>query len=64
MELKELQEILDNEKWLESERLGKDACGEFPYCSRCDRSEEYPCAVAYRAFCLRANKRGKGCRKS
>lgn len=50
MELKELQTVLDADKWYESERAGKDACGSFPYCKRCDKSIAYPCASAYKAF--------------
>lgn len=50
MELKELQTVLDADKWYESERVGKDACGTFPYCKRCDKSIAYPCAAAYKAF--------------
>ncbi len=50
MELEELQKVLDADKWYESEREGKDACGSFPYCKRCDKSACYPCASAYKSF--------------
>ncbi len=50
MELKELQEKLDAEKWLASEKAGKDVCGEFDYCAKCDKEAQYPCAAAYTAF--------------
>ncbi len=44
---KERQRQLDKEKWLDSEKHGKDMCGEYPYCSACDKSVEYPCARAF-----------------
>lgn len=40
------QSALDTQKWLKSEELGRDACGEFDYCKYCDKAIEYPCAVA------------------
>ena len=48
MEESELQEILERDKWMESERVGHDVCGEFPYCTRCDKTDVHPCAAAYR----------------
>ncbi len=40
------QEELDVKKWLVSEEKGADACGDFDYCKHCDKTIEYPCAVA------------------
>lgn len=40
------QEELDVKKWLASEKKGSDACGDFDYCAHCDKSAEFPCAVA------------------
>lgn len=40
------QEELDVKKWLISEEKGADACGDFDYCKHCDKSVEFPCAVA------------------
>ncbi len=37
---------LDVKKWLVSEEKGADACGDFDYCKHCDKTIEYPCAVA------------------
>lgn len=48
MELNELQRILDQDKWAESELAGRDVCGEFPYCVCCNKNTPYPCATAYR----------------
>lgn len=50
MELQELQQVLDREKWLESEKKQHDVCGELPYCKKCDKTENYPCAAAYNVF--------------
>lgn len=43
----ELQSKLDIEKWLESEKKGKDMCGEYDYCAYCENEREFPCASAY-----------------
>lgn len=40
------QDELDKIKWVASEKKGGDACGDFDYCACCDKSVEYPCAVA------------------
>lgn len=50
MNLEELQRELDADKWYESEKAGRDVCGEFPYCRRCVKGIEFPCATAYTAF--------------
>ena len=46
MEKLELQNIIDVEKWLASEAAHEDKCGSYYYCKYCDKSIEYPCAVA------------------
>lgn len=40
------QQVLDVEKWLESERVGYDLCGSMDYCGNCVKAEAYPCAKA------------------
>ncbi len=40
------QHVLDVEKWLASERAGRDLCGAMAYCRHCRRGETYPCAKA------------------
>lgn len=43
---KELQDKIDVEKWLKSEKAGRDLCGEEDFCAYCDKKEEYPCGHA------------------
>ena len=43
---KELQDKIDVEKWLKSEKAGRDLCGEEDFCFYCDKKEEYPCGHA------------------
>lgn len=45
--LQERQMIIDDRKWLDGIKFGKDMCGEYDFCSACDKSVEYPCARAY-----------------
>ena len=45
-EFEEQQHILDVEKWLASERAGRDLCGTFPWCALCVKAENCPCAKA------------------
>jgi hypothetical protein len=44
--LSEKQQKFDEQKWLDSEKLGVDTCGTYKFCSKCDKSLENPCAVA------------------
>ena len=44
---KERQGRLDEKKWLDGIKYGKDMCGEYNYCALCDKTEEFPCAKAY-----------------
>ena len=45
-ELDQLQKTIDVDKWLASERAGRDLCGEASYCVYCIKAETYPCARA------------------
>lgn len=44
------QEELDLIKWVDSETKGYDTCGEYSYCSNCNKNEAYPCAYAYEKY--------------
>lgn len=48
--LVEHQKELDVKKWLESESVGYDLCGDFEFCVKCDKQLDNPCAAAYDAF--------------
>jgi hypothetical protein len=54
--LKQRQQKLDLQKWVDSKRNGKDMCGEYDFCQLCDKSVEYPCAKAYNKM-QKANKK-------
>ena len=56
-DLELLQKTLDADKWYESEKKGRDVCGEFPFCVRCERETAYPCASAYRRFYAKDEKK-------
>ena len=55
---KERQGRLDEKKWLDGIKFGKDMCGEYAYCVLCDKTEEFPCAKAYNRMLIanRANR--------
>lgn len=57
MAITKRQQTLDKAKWLKSEREGKDACGSFDYCEKCDKSLENPCDKAYRKLHSRPKKK-------
>ena len=40
------QQVLDIDKWLASERAGRDLCGTMSWCAHCVKAEVYPCAKA------------------
>jgi predicted PP-loop superfamily ATPase len=44
--LSEKQKKFDEQKWLESEKLGVDTCGTYKFCGKCDKTIENHCAVA------------------
>lgn len=46
MDMQSLQEKLDIDKWLNSEKLRRDLCGEYDYCAYCENESEFPCAYA------------------
>lgn len=54
--LKQRQQKLDLQKWVDSKRNGKDMCGEYDFCQFCDKSVEYHCAKAYNKM-QKANKK-------
>lgn len=46
--LKNIQKIIDDDKFLNSKTYRRDLCGLYaPFCENCDKSVKYPCAVAY-----------------
>ena len=47
-DLAELQQVIDNDKFLNSLKPRDELCGNYaPFCKNCDKTEESPCAVAY-----------------
>ena len=47
MDYSKKQQQLDVKKWVDSEIKGYDTCGEYKYCSCCNKDAAYPCAYAY-----------------
>lgn len=47
MDYSKKQSQLDVKKWVDSEIKGSDTCGEYKYCSCCNKEAAYPCAYAY-----------------
>jgi len=47
MDYSKKQSQLDVKKWVDSEIKGSDTCGEYKYCSCCNKDAAYPCAYAY-----------------
>lgn len=46
--LAQIQQVIDNDKFLNSKRLRGDLCGRYaPFCKNCDKTVHKPCAVAY-----------------
>ena len=50
MDYSKKQMELDLIKWIDSETKSYDTCGEYSYCSHCNKSEAYPCACAYEKY--------------
>ena len=50
MDYSKRQEELDLIKWVDSETKNYDTCGEYEYCSHCNKTEAYPCAYAYEKY--------------
>lgn len=46
--LTQIQLVIDDDKFLNSQVLKKDLCGTYaPFCKNCDKSVPKPCAVAF-----------------
>lgn len=45
-EFADLQHVIDVDKWLASERAGRDLCGTMTWCTLCVKGEMFPCAKA------------------
>lgn len=45
--MESLQMKLDQKKWLDSIKYGKDMCGTYDYCCICDKNEQSPCEKAF-----------------
>ena len=45
-----LQQELDKQKYIESEKAETDLCGTYPYCIVCNKKNKYPCSTAYLRF--------------
>ncbi len=58
---KELQNRLDVEKWVDSEKAGVDLCGTYAHCEYCRKAEEYEftCARAVRRMLIAKRKQSK-----
>lgn len=41
-----VQKKLDEKKYNESAKAGKDLCGTYYYCEYCSKKNKYPCAAA------------------
>ena len=50
MDFKSRQEQFDKQKWFDSVRAGEDTCGSYDCCSKCCKTEKYPCARAEMRF--------------
>ncbi|MGN1103854.1 MAG: hypothetical protein ACI4QI_03170 [Candidatus Coproplasma sp.] len=43
-----IQEVIDKDKYINSMERQQDLCGQYaPFCDTCDKTVQYPCAVAY-----------------
>lgn len=45
-----IQQKIDYNKWLESEKLHKNMCGSYDFCHYCDKSLTNPCVHAVDAI--------------
>ena len=50
------QKKFDEQKWLDSEKLGADTCGTYKFGGKCDKSLENPCATAQTKNSKKKNK--------
>ena len=46
----EKQAKFDKQKWIDSEIAGHDTCGTYDYCAKCNKENEFPCAMAHEDF--------------
>jgi hypothetical protein len=46
MTLQEKQNAFDKIKWYDGIRANRDTCGEYEFCGKCRKSDDYPCARA------------------
>ena len=46
MDFKLWQAKFDDIKWYDSILEGKDKCGTYDFCDKCNKEEKYPCAHA------------------
>lgn len=54
MDYSKKQKQLDVKKWIDSETKNYDTCGEYKFCSCCNKGALYPCAYAYEKHSLTA----------
>ena len=47
---KEMQKKLDTKKWIDGVVIGKDPCGNYEYCSFCNKAASTPCAKSYNKY--------------
>ena len=64
MSVSKKQSELDLKKWYESENAGYDLCGEFDFCSKCDKAIENPCAAAYEVYHSPKPNKKAACKKT
>ena len=50
MILSKEQKRFDEIKWFDSIQAGLDKCGEYEFCSECNKALSYPCARAARRY--------------
>lgn len=54
--IRETQNLIDRVKLADSQRLGKDMCGEYFFCKYCKKEKENPCAKACKRMVEETNK--------
>lgn len=59
MAISKKQKELDVAKWLKSEEMGRDMCGEFDFCSVCNKKVQNPCAKAFDLYTKNAKESEK-----
>ena len=46
MDYRAEQDKFDKIKWYDSIAVGYDCCGDYDFCVKCNKAEEYPCVRA------------------